>query len=212
MYYRNAETRVWCTQTGTDQPTVEAQSASNTPVIAGVASGGGVVVVIVFIIIVVVFIKRSKFLVYLQYLGCLIMFGGPIVSVDGCNQSLVISNANLSHSSFLCACVFVRVCVCVYVCVCACVRAFVRSFVRACARACMCVCVCVCVCVWVCVCVRVCVCERSTMDWHLNAFRRQTVRQTTEEKESTRGKPVHWSWCCQRPTRNVQQDVWHARG
>ena len=57
------------------------------------------------------------------------------MSVDGCNQSLVISNADLSHSLFVRVCVFV------------CVRACVRSFVHACARACICVCVCVCVCV-----------------------------------------------------------------
>ena len=52
-------------------------------------------------------------------------------------------SCSVSHGSAVCACVYVRACVCVWcVCVCACV----------CVRACvcvygMCVCVCVCVCI-----------------------------------------------------------------
>ena len=45
---------------------------------------------------------------------------------------------------YLCACVFVRVCVCVCVC----------------AHVCVCVCVCARVCVCMCVCVRVCTCAQ----------------------------------------------------
>ena len=57
MYYSHSQARVSCTQTGTGH------SAPNGPLIGGVAAGVSVVVVVVVVVIIVVFalMKRSRF-------------------------------------------------------------------------------------------------------------------------------------------------------